>query len=78
MTRPAAKVTQAEVEMAEGYRDGRNPDCPPPSDNRSASYRHGFLNGRAEIETRNPRAPANVLRKWAEEAIAEDEARGRE
>lgn len=31
----------------------------------------------AEIETRNPRAPAHVLRKWAAEAIAEDEARGR-
>ena len=35
-------------EMLEGYRDGRNPDNPEPSDNRSYSYRHGFANGRAD------------------------------
>lgn len=36
----------ANEEMVEGYRDGLDMGSPEPSDNRSASYRHGFANGR--------------------------------
>lgn len=37
-------------EFVEGYRDGRNPDSPEPSANRSHSYRHSFAVGRAELK----------------------------
>jgi hypothetical protein len=36
-------------EFAEGYRDGRDPNAPEPSANRSHAYRHSFAVGRAEI-----------------------------
>jgi hypothetical protein len=36
-------------EMADGYRDGLNPDSPEPSASRTQSYRYGFLNGRDEL-----------------------------
>jgi hypothetical protein len=58
-------------EMVEGYRDGRNPDNPAPSSNRSASYRHGFENGRDD-HARSPRATAAMLRLMAEKAIRDD------
>ncbi|MBR1158105.1 hypothetical protein [Bradyrhizobium elkanii] len=57
--------------MTEGYLDGRNPDNPPPSENRSASYRHGFENGRDD-HGRHPRATAAMLRLMAEKAIHDD------
>jgi hypothetical protein len=57
--------------MAQGYRDGRNPDNPEPSANRSASYRHGFENGRDDY-ARSPRATAAMLRLMAEKAIRDD------
>jgi hypothetical protein len=60
-----------EAEMVEGYLDGRDPDCPEPSSNRSASYSHGFANGRDDL-ARKPRAPAAVLRVMAEQAMASD------
>jgi hypothetical protein len=41
-------------EFIDGYRDGRDPDAPEPSANRSHAYRHSFAVGRAEIETGNP------------------------
>lgn len=61
-------------QMIEGYRDGRDPDCPEPSANRSVSYVHGFLNGRDDSAA-SPRAPASVLRRAADAAIARDVGR---
>lgn len=58
-------------EMTEGYLDGRNPDNPAPSQNRSASYRHGFANGRDDLN-HSPRTTAAVLRLMADNAIRED------
>jgi len=60
-------------QMVEGYLDGRNPDNPEPSANRSASYRHGFATGRDDL-AHSPRLPANVLRLLADQAIREDVA----
>lgn len=61
-------------EMVEGYLDGRKPDNPDPSANRSASYKHGFANGR-DARAAWPRLPAAVLRLLADQAIREDIAR---
>ncbi len=66
-------MSRAEDEMIEGYFDGRNPDNPTPSDNRSAAYRHGFQSGRDDL-TRKPSAPFGVRRKQAEEILAADGA----
>lgn len=63
----------AEDEMVEGYMDGRDPNAPEPSANRSRSYRHGFANARDDL-ARTPRASAQALRDDAAKAIAEDEA----
>jgi hypothetical protein len=60
-------------EMVEGYLDGRKPDNPEPSVNRSASYRHGFANGRDDL-AHSPRATAQMLRLMADKAINEDVA----
>lgn len=64
----------AEDEMGEGYKDGGDPNAPEPSDNRSASYRHGFANARDDIRHK-PRAAASELRRLAAEAIAADSDR---
>lgn len=61
-------------EMVEGYLDGRRAENPEPSANRSASYRHGFANGRDDL-AHSPRLPANVLRLLADQAIRDDVAR---
>lgn len=61
-------------DMLEGYNDGRNPDSPEPSANRSDSYRHGFQNGRDDLRNQ-PRAGARELRRQGDEAIAKDKAR---
>ena len=58
-------------EMLQGYLDGLRSDSPPPSDNRSHGYRHGFANGRDDL-AHCPRAPAADLREMAEMAIALD------
>jgi len=58
-------------EMVEGYLDGRKPDNPEPSANRSHSYRHGFANGRDDL-AHSPRLPAYVLRLLADQAIRDD------
>lgn len=60
-------------EMLNGYLDGLDPNAPEPSSNRSHSYRHGFANGRDDLR-KNPRAPAAVLRKMADEAERKDRA----
>jgi len=59
-------------EMVEGYLDGLNPETPPPSMNRSASYRHGWLNGRDD-RNNSPRDTADNLRQAADGAMAEDD-----
>lgn len=64
----------ANDEMVEGYRDGSDPDAPEPSANRSASYRHGFANGRDDL-ARKPRLPADALAYMAGKAMEEDAAR---
>lgn len=58
-------------EMVNGYLDGRDPESPEPSDNRSHSYRHGFANGRDDLR-KQPRAPAELLRAQAETARRAD------
>ena len=60
--------TEGEREMKEGYWDGFDPGSPEPGPNRSACYRHGFLNGRDDRRGR-PRAPAAVIRAQAERLI---------
>ena len=64
----------ANQEMMDGYSDGLNLDNPEPSENRSASYRHGFANGRDDRRGK-PRAPAYVLRYLDDEAMIEDATR---
>jgi hypothetical protein len=59
-------------EMVAGYFDGRDPDSPAPSANRSASYRHGFQSGRDDL-AKQPSARASVRRKMAADAIAADD-----
>ncbi len=60
-----------ENDMAEGYRDGRDPDSPQPSFNRSRSYRHGFQSGRDDLAKRTS-ASAAIRRIEAEEALRAD------
>ncbi len=61
----------SENEMLEGYLDGLDIFCPPPSDNRSRSYVHGFANARDD-RRHSPRDTAGNLRQQAEQAIAAD------
>jgi hypothetical protein len=64
----------ANDEMVEGYCDGLDLDAPEPSANRSASYRHGFLNGRDDRRGQ-PRDTFANLNLQAELAMDEDDAR---
>lgn len=52
-------------EFAEGYCDGRDPDAPEPSGNRSDAYRHSFAVARAERAGRP--FPAALSRKRADQ-----------
>lgn len=56
----------AEREMMDGYFDGQDDDRLeyPDNSNRSAAYRHGWLNGRDD-RTHSPRAFAQELREQA-------------
>ena len=54
-------MTPSEREMMRGLLDGLDADSPEPGDNHSHSYRHGFLNGRDDLN-HNPRASAQRLR----------------
>lgn len=65
-------MSRAEDEMVEGYMDGRNPDSPPPSGNRSRAYRHGFQSGRDDL-AKVPSAPFAVRRAQAEAILASSE-----
>jgi hypothetical protein len=62
----------SEYEMLDGYFDGLDLNSPEPSGNRSASYRHGFLNGRDDRKGRPRDSYANLLLQ-AEIAMAIDE-----
>lgn len=61
----------ANADMVEGYLDGCDRSTPEPSSNRSASYRHGFANGRDDLNGR-PRDAAINLREKALDAMKED------
>jgi hypothetical protein len=61
----------ANDEMVAGYMDGLDPASPEPSANRSHAYRHGFANGRDDLN-RKPRAFAATLREQAADAIKLD------
>ena len=57
----------SEDDATEGYRDGRDPDSPRPSDNRSALYRHCWEVGRREIKGCHWTAEeARRRARWAE------------
>ena len=63
-------------EMTEGYLDGSKDDrveLPDSLSNRSASYRHGWLNGRDD-RLHSPRVYASRIRRLAQQAMDEDEA----
>jgi hypothetical protein len=62
-------MSEAENDMVDGYRDGRQRDSMEPGQNRSEAYRFGFANGRDDL-TKNPRAPAEILRAEAERILA--------
>lgn len=62
----------ANDEMVQGYMDGFDLSSPVPSLNRSASYRHGFANGRDD-RARKPRDSAENMRRLADEAMAADD-----
>jgi hypothetical protein len=62
----------ANDEMVQGYLDGFDRNNPPPSENRSHSYRHGFANARDDLD-RNPRASAQKLREMADQAMDLDD-----
>jgi len=62
----------ANEDMIRGFLDGYDLSAPEPSANRSASYRHGFANGRDD-RAGQPRAGASALREMADEAIAADD-----
>jgi hypothetical protein len=63
----------ANEEMIEGYMDGfcDNRQDYPERSNRSASYRHGWLNGRDD-RIRQPRASYPTLLEAAETAVEQD------
>jgi hypothetical protein len=62
-----------EQEFFDGYRDGRDPSAPEPSENRSAMYRHSFAVGRAELEGKP--ILAAVSRVCAQAAIEQERSR---
>ena len=64
-------MTFVETDILEGYLDGSKPDSPDPSDNRSNADRHGFANGRDDLN-RKPRASAAEIRALCEEAARAD------
>lgn len=49
-------------EVLSGYLDGLKAESPEPSENRSHSYRHGFANGRDDLN-KAPRANADTIRE---------------
>lgn len=64
-------LNRAQDEMVEGYMDGRDPDNPKPSANRSAAYKHGFQSGRDDLAKRCS-APYAKRRADANKIISEN------
>ena len=69
-------MAEANDDMVQGFLDGYCLDSPEPSDNRSASYRHGFANGRDDRRG-TPHATYDTLVAMAEAAMAADALRDR-
>ena len=65
----------ANSEMIAGYMDGFDLSAPEPSENRSASYRHGFKNGRADKTGKLWCSSLDEVRRLADLAMDEDDAR---
>jgi len=65
-------MSEAKLEMVEGYMDGGDPNAPEPSENRSYSYRHGFAVGRADMAGKPAFGRADVARELAASAEAKD------
>jgi hypothetical protein len=64
----------ANDDMVRGYMDGYDLNAPEPSENRSASYRHGFMVGRGE-KTKTLVGTFESLNRRADAAMTEDERR---
>jgi len=64
----------ANDDMVEGYMDGRKLTTPVPLNNRSASYRHGFMVGHGE-KTNSLVGDFRSLSMAADKAMDEDERR---
>jgi hypothetical protein len=64
-------MAKANDEMVQGFLDGYDLTAPEPSANRSASYRHGFENGRDDRRGK-PRDSAENLIRQAELAMLFD------
>ncbi len=64
------RLAELDAEMARehvaGYTDGGDPDCPEPSEQRSAAYRHSFEIARREIAKLDP-VPAFISRMHAQQ-----------
>lgn len=65
----------AEEERYQGYRDGSDLSSPVPSENRSASYRHGFAVARADRAGEAAFGSADAARAMARQAERDDAAR---
>lgn len=63
----------ANDEMIEGFRDGYDLSIPEPGENRSHSYRHGFMCGRIDKGEIGFFGTADDLRKAADAAMRRDE-----
>lgn len=63
--RLVALDAELDREHLEGYLDGRDLDCPEPSENRSAAYKQSFAVGRAELA--NKPIPAALSRLDAQQ-----------
>lgn len=66
---------KANDDMVQGYLDGFDRDALPPGPNRSASYVHGWKNGRDD-RLGQPRSTAAVLRVQGDEAMRLDALAG--
>jgi hypothetical protein len=64
---------KANADMKEGYMDGFDLNSPTPSTNRSRSYRHGFMVGRADKTGKSAGHYDELVRK-ADQAMALDYA----
>lgn len=72
---PEALAQLAEEERYQGFMDGSRPDCPEPSANRSASYRHGFACARADRANKPAFGGAAAALEAARLAEEEDASR---